>query len=56
MVRYIGCSNLAAWQLMKALGISAHEQRARFESLQAHYTIAGRDVERELVPLLKDQA
>ncbi|WP_224368517.1 aldo/keto reductase [Hyalangium versicolor] len=54
-VRYLGASNLAAWQLMKALGISEHRQLARFESLQAYYSIAGRDLERELVPLMKDQ-
>lgn len=54
-VRYIGCSNLTAWQLMKALGISAHRHLSKFVSLQAYYTIAGRDLERELVPLLLDQ-
>ncbi len=54
-VRYIGCSNLAAWQLMKSLWISDKYNLHRFESLQAYYTIAGRDLERELVPLLKDQ-
>lgn len=54
-VRYIGCSNLAAWQLMKALGYSDHKGFERFVSLQAYYTIAGRDLERELVPLLLDQ-
>lgn len=54
-VRYIGCSNLAAWQLMKALGISEQKQLSKFISLQAYYTIAGRDLERELVPLLRDQ-
>ncbi|MEJ2040026.1 MAG: aldo/keto reductase [Desulfosarcinaceae bacterium] len=54
-VRYIGASNLAAWQLMKALGISDRLGLARFESLQAYYTIAGRDLERELAPLLRDQ-
>jgi aryl-alcohol dehydrogenase-like predicted oxidoreductase len=54
-VRYIGCSNLAAWQLMKALGISEREHLARFVSLQAYYTVAGRDLERELIPLLRDQ-
>ena len=43
LVRYIGCSNLAAWQLMKALGISERDKLARFQSLQAYYTIAGRD-------------
>jgi len=54
-VRYIGCSNLAAWQIMKALGISAQHHLAKFVSLQAYYTIAGRDLEREVVPLLLDQ-
>lgn len=54
-VRYIGCSNLAAWQIMKALGISAQQHLAKFVSLQAYYTIAGRDLEREVVPLLIDQ-
>ncbi len=54
-VRYIGASNLAAWQLMKALGHSEHHRIARFVSLQAYYTIAGRDLEREIIPLLLDQ-
>jgi len=54
-VRYIGCSNLAAWQIMKALGISGREHLSKFVSLQAYYTIAGRDLEREIVPLLLDQ-
>ena len=53
--RYIGCSNLAAWQIMKALGLSEIHNWARFDSLQAYYTIAGRDLEREIVPLLADQ-
>ena len=54
-VRYIGCSNITAWQLMKALAFSAHNNLAKFVSLQAYYTIAGRDLERELIPLLNDQ-
>jgi aryl-alcohol dehydrogenase-like predicted oxidoreductase len=54
-VRYIGCSNLAAWQVMKAVGHSAHNRLARFVSLQAYYTLAGRDLEREVIPVLKDQ-
>jgi aryl-alcohol dehydrogenase-like predicted oxidoreductase len=55
LVRYVGCSNLAAWQLMKALGLAERDQLARFQSLQAYYSIAGRDLEREIVPLLQDQ-
>ncbi len=54
-VRYVGCSNWAAWQLMKALGISEAKNLAKLDTLQAYYSIAGRDLEREVVPLLKDQ-
>ncbi|MDH6594391.1 aryl-alcohol dehydrogenase-like predicted oxidoreductase [Variovorax sp. TBS-050B] len=54
-VRYVGVSNWAAWQIMKALGIAEREGLARFESLQAYYTVAGRDLERELVPMLRSE-
>ncbi len=54
-VRYVGVSNWAAWQIMKALGIAERENRARFESLQAYYTLAGRDLEREIVPMLRSE-
>ncbi len=54
-VRYVGVSNWAAWQIMKALGISERLGLTRFESLQAYYTIAGRDLEREIVPLLQSE-
>jgi aryl-alcohol dehydrogenase-like predicted oxidoreductase len=54
-VRCVGCSNLAAWQIAKANGLAALHHWSRFESLQAYYTIAGRDLERELVPVLADQ-
>lgn len=54
-VRYVGVSNWAAWQIVKALGIAERLGCARFESLQAYYTIAGRDLERELVPMLKSE-
>jgi aryl-alcohol dehydrogenase-like predicted oxidoreductase len=53
--RYIGCSNWYAWQLMKALGISEAKNLAKMDTLQAYYSIAGRDLEREIVPLLNDQ-
>jgi aryl-alcohol dehydrogenase-like predicted oxidoreductase len=52
-VRYIGCSNWQAWKLAKALGISEFKNLARFDTLQAYYSIAGRDLERDLVPLLE---
>ncbi len=55
-VRHVGCSNLAAWQIAKANGLAAMHGWSRFESLQAYYTIAGRDLERELLPVLADQA
>jgi len=54
-VRYVGVSNWAAWQIMKALGIAERHGLARFESLQAYYTLAGRDLERELIPLLNSE-
>ncbi len=54
-VRYIGCSNWPAWQIMKSLGISQAKNLAKFDTLQAYYSLAGRDLEREIVPLLKDQ-
>ncbi len=54
-VRYIGVSNWAAWQIAKALGISAQRQLASFVSLQAYYTVAGRDLERELVPMMRSE-
>jgi aryl-alcohol dehydrogenase-like predicted oxidoreductase len=52
-VRYIGCSNWQAWKIAKALGISEFKNLARFDTLQAYYSIAGRDLERDLVPLLE---
>ncbi len=54
-VRYVGVSNWAAWQIMKALGIAERDRLARFDTLQAYYTIAGRDLEREIVPLLRSE-
>ena len=55
LVRYVGVSNWAAWRIMKALGYAEHKDFARFETLQAYYSIAGRDLERDIVPLLDDQ-
>ena len=54
-VRYVGVSNWAAWQIVKALGIAERHGLARFESLQAYYTLAGRDLEREIVPMLRHE-
>lgn len=54
-VRYIGCSNLAAWQVMKANGIAEKYGWTRFISTQNYYSIAGRDIENEIVPMVQDQ-
>ncbi|HTW38964.1 MAG TPA: aldo/keto reductase [Steroidobacteraceae bacterium] len=54
-VRYLGVSNHAAWHIAKALGICERRGLARFESVQAYYSLAGRDIEREIVPLASDQ-
>ncbi len=54
-VRYIGLCNMAAWQIMKGLAISERNHWSRFESVQAYYTVTGRDLEREVIPLLQDQ-
>ncbi|HWA02032.1 MAG TPA: aldo/keto reductase [Rhizomicrobium sp.] len=55
MVRYAGVSNWQAWKIMKAQCICEQHGWGRFETLQAYYSIAGRDLEREIVPLLDDQ-
>ncbi|MGE0158538.1 MAG: aldo/keto reductase [Gemmatimonadales bacterium] len=54
-VRYIGCSNLPAWQLMKALAISRAEGLQRFKSTQSYYSLAGRQLEWDTIPLIQDQ-
>jgi aryl-alcohol dehydrogenase-like predicted oxidoreductase len=54
-VRYIGLCNLAAWQIAKALRISERQGLARFDSLQMYYSIAGRELEREIAPLAVDE-
>src|SRR3981189_226005 len=54
-VRYIGCSNWQAWKIAKALGISESRNLARLDTPQAYYSIAGRDLEREIVPLLESE-
>ena len=54
-VRYLGISNHAAWQVVKAQAISERHGWNRFESIQAYYSLAGRDIEREIVPAALDQ-
>ncbi|NTF86205.1 aldo/keto reductase [Agrobacterium rhizogenes] len=55
LVRYVGVSNWQAWRIAKALGISERRGFARFETVQAYYSIAGRDLEREVVPLMAEE-
>ncbi|MBP0579948.1 aldo/keto reductase [Labrys sp. LIt4] len=52
-IRYVGISNWSAWTIMKALGLADRHGWTRPSTLQAYYTIAGRDLEREIVPLLE---
>jgi aryl-alcohol dehydrogenase-like predicted oxidoreductase len=54
-VRYLGCSNFAAWETMKALGVSEREGLERFEMVESHWSLATRELEREVVPLVLDQ-
>lgn len=54
-VRYVGCSNYASWQLMRALASSDARRLQRFASLQAYYSLISREVEWELLPLCADQ-
>lgn len=54
-VRYVGFSNLPAWLAMKAIAFADANGLARFQSAQMYYSIAGRDIEREIVPLAQDQ-
>ena len=54
-VRYVGASNYASWQLMKALGTAERHGLPRFVSQQIHYSLQAREAEYELVPLSVDQ-
>jgi len=54
-IRYLGLSNWAAWQIMKAVGITRARQLAPVTSLQAYYSLVGRDLEREIAPLLASE-
>jgi aryl-alcohol dehydrogenase-like predicted oxidoreductase len=55
LVRYIGVSNWSAWRIAKANGIAERRGYARFDAVQAYYSIAGRDLEREMVPMLSEE-
>jgi aryl-alcohol dehydrogenase-like predicted oxidoreductase len=53
--RYVGFCNLPAWLAMKAIAYADAHDLSRFVSAQMYYSIAGRDIEREIVPLARDQ-
>jgi aryl-alcohol dehydrogenase-like predicted oxidoreductase len=53
--RYVGFSNLSAWQAMKAIGFADAHGLARLQSAQVYYSIAGRDIEREIVPMAQSE-
>jgi aryl-alcohol dehydrogenase-like predicted oxidoreductase len=55
LVRYVGVSNWHAWRIAKALGVSERKGFARFETVQSYYSIAGRDLERDIVPLMDEE-
>jgi len=55
MVRYVGVSNWEAWKIMKANGVAEHRGLTRVETNQVYYSIAGRDIEQEMVPMMQDQ-
>jgi aryl-alcohol dehydrogenase-like predicted oxidoreductase len=54
-VRYVGASNYASWQLMKALGTAERHGLPRFVSQQIYYSLQAREAEYELIPLAVDQ-
>jgi aryl-alcohol dehydrogenase-like predicted oxidoreductase len=53
--RYVGFSNLPAWLAMKAIEYARGHGLARFQSAQVYYSIAGRDIEREIVPMAQSE-
>jgi len=55
MVRYIGCSNYTSWQLVKAMYEAKINNFQKFVSLQAYYSLLGRDLELEIMPACIDQ-
>ncbi|MCA9590513.1 MAG: aldo/keto reductase [Myxococcales bacterium] len=54
-VRHVGFSNLPAWYAMKAIAFAGANGLTRFESAQMYYSLVGRDIEREVVPMAEDQ-
>jgi aryl-alcohol dehydrogenase-like predicted oxidoreductase len=55
LVRYIGCSNWPAWVILKAQGWAESSGKTRLDTLQGYYSVAGREIEHEIIPALLDQ-
>ncbi|HEY1876077.1 MAG TPA: aldo/keto reductase [Rhizomicrobium sp.] len=55
LVRYVGVSNWEAWKIVKANGVADKRGWTRIESTQVYYSIAGRDLEQDIVPMMADQ-
>jgi aryl-alcohol dehydrogenase-like predicted oxidoreductase len=55
LVRYVGVSNWEAWKIVKANGIAGMRGWTRIETTQVYYSIAGRDLEQDIVPMMADQ-
>lgn len=55
LIRYIGLSNWAAWRIVKAQGIAERNNFSRFETVQGYFSLAGRDLEREMAPMLMEE-
>lgn len=53
-VRYLGCSNFTAWQIERAQGLADRNGWTRFETLQPYYSLVGREIEHEIVPVCRD--
>lgn len=53
--RYVACSNWQSWRVMKAIGIASQHGWPRIGGIEAYYSLAGRDIEREIVPLIREE-
>jgi aryl-alcohol dehydrogenase-like predicted oxidoreductase len=54
-IRYLGVSNFAGWQVMKALAVAEKHGWSRYVAHQVYYSLVGRDYEWDLMPLARDQ-
>ena len=54
-IRYAGVSNWAAWRVAKAVTLADERDWTRFSTIQSYYSIAGRDLERDIVPMIMEE-